>query len=199
MAGHESVTETALMDAGVTAITGTVVATTGASTASVAFVPDGETSFRLAVPTGEALHAVSVDVSLEATLNIPIPPLTTLTHHPERTEKRTETVSLYRPGTTRTVSETVTVTSDDGTTTEHTVSATLSVPGETVQRDVTLTIVHPEHIKAETTDREPLTKTREESLSLASEIGSDDAFAVLAFCRSPSPKTRPPSRRPAAT
>ena len=188
--GHESVTETALMDAEVTAVTGTVVATTGASTASVAFVPDGETSFRLAVPTGEAIHAVSVDVSLEATLRIPIPSLTTLTHHPERTEKRTETVSLYRPGTTRTVSETVTVTSDDGTTTEHTVSATLSVPGETVQRDVTLTIVHPEHVKAETTDREPLTRTREESLSLASGVGSDDAFALLAL---PQPEPEDPS------
>ena len=189
VAGHESVTETALMDAGVTAITGTVVATTGASTASVAFVPDGETSFRLAVPTGEALHAVSLDVSLEASLRIPIPPLTMLTHHPERTEKRTETVSLYRPGTTQTVSETVTVTSDDGTTTEHTVSATLSVPGETVQKDVTLTIVHPEHVKAETTDREPLTRTREESLSLASEIGADDAFAMLTL---PEPEPEDP-------
>ncbi|MYD92492.1 MAG: hypothetical protein F4Y02_02115 [Chloroflexi bacterium] len=195
VAGHESVTETALMDAGVTAITGTIVATTGASTASVAFVPDGETSFRLAAPTGEAIHAVSLDVSLEASLRIPIPPLTTLTHHPERTEKRTETVSLYRPGTTRTVSETVTVTNDDGTTTEHTVSATLSVPGETVQRDVTLTIVHPEHVKAETTDREPLTRTREESLSLASEIGSDDAFAVLTLPE-PEPEDPPAEQTP---
>ena len=196
VAGHESVTETALMDAEVTAITGTIVATTGASTANVAFVPDGETSFRLAAPTGEAIHAVSVDVSLEASLRIPIPPLTTLTHHPERTEKRTETVSLYRPGTTRTVSETVTVTSDDGTTTEHTVSATLSVPGETVQRDVTLTIIHPEHVKAETTDREPLTRTREESLSLASEIGSDDAFALLALPQ-PEPEDPPAEQSPA--
>ena len=195
VAGHESVTETALMDAGVTAVTGTVVATTGASTANVEFVPGGETSFRLAVPTGEAIHAVSVDVGLEASLRIPIPPLTTLTHHPERTEKRTETVSLYRPGTTQTVSETVTVTSDDGTTTEHTVSATLSVPGETVQRDVTLTIVHPEHVKAETTDREPLTRTREESLSLASEIGSDDAFAALTLPE-PEPEDPPAEQTP---
>ena len=188
--GHESVTETALMDAEVTAVTGTVVAAAGASTARVPFVPDAGTSFRLAVPTGEALHAVSLDVSLEATLRIPIPPLTTLTHHPERTEKRTETVSLYRPGTTQSVSETVTVANDDGTTTEHTVSATLSVPGETVQRDVTLTIVHPEHVKAETTDREPLTRTREESLSLASGVGSDDAFALLAL---PQPEPEDPS------
>ncbi len=179
VAGHQSVTETALMDAEVTTITGTVTAATGASTISVPFISDGETSFRLDVPTGQALHAVSVDVNLEATLSIPIPPLTTLTHHPERTEKRTETVSLWRPGVSQTVSETVTVTNGDGTTTEHTISATLSVPGETVQKDVTLTIVHPEHVKAETTDRAPNVKTRSASLGLASDIGSDDTFFAL--------------------
>ena len=179
VAGHESVTETALLEAEVTGITGTLAVSTGASQVSVAFVPDGETSFRLAVTNGEAIHAVSADVSLEASLSIPIPPLTTLTHHPERMEKRTETVSLFRPGTTQTVSETVAVTNDDGTTTEHTISATLSVPGETVQKDVTLTIVHPEHVKAEVTDRAPIVKTRSESLGLASGIGSDDLFSIL--------------------
>ena len=73
VAGHQSVTETALMDAQMTAITGMVAAATGASQASVPFVPNGETGFRLDVPTGEAIHAVSVDVSLEASLRIPIP------------------------------------------------------------------------------------------------------------------------------
>ena len=200
VAGHESVTETALMDAAVTAVTGTVVATTGASTASVPFVPDGETSFRLAVPMGQAIHAVSVDVSLEASLSVPIPPLTTLTHHPERTEERTETVSLYRPGASDSDSdsETITVTHDDGTTTDHTVSAYAHahVPGTTIQKQVTLTIVHPEHVKAETTDRAPIARTREESLSLASEIGSDDAFAVL-ILPEPEPEDPPAEQTPA--
>ena len=196
VAGHESVSETALLEAEVTGITGTVSATTGASTASVPFVPNGETSFRLAVPTGEAIHAVSVDVEIEATLSIPIPPLTTLTHHPERTEKRTETVSLWRPGTTQTVNETVTVTNDDGTTTEHVVTAILSIPGETVQKDVTFTIVHPEHVKAETVDREPVTRNRHEDLNLASGIGSDDAFAVLTLPE-PEPDESPAEQTPA--
>ncbi len=193
VAGHQSVTELTLMDAEVTAITGTVNANTGASNASVAFVPDGETSFRLDVPTGEALHDVGVEVSLEASLSIPIPPLTTLTHHPERTEERTETVSLYRPGASDSDSdsETITVTHDDGTTTEHTVSAYAyaHVPGTTIQKQVTLTIVHPEHVKAETTDRTPLTRTREESLPLASGIGSDDAFVLLTL---PQPEPEDP-------
>ena len=189
VAGHVAVTETALMDAGVTAITGTVAAATGASQTSVPFVPNGESRFRLDVPTGEAIHGVTVDVSLEASLRIPVPPLTQLTHHPERTEYRTKTVSLWRPGASETVSETVTLTNDDGTTTEHTVSATVSIPGETVYEQVTLTIVHPEHVKAETVERVPLIRSRQESLSLASDVGSDDPYAVLVL---PEPEPEDP-------
>ncbi len=183
VAGHEDVTETALMEAGVTAVTGTVAAATGGSHASVPFVPNGETGFTLPVGAGEAVHAVSVDVSLEASLNIPIPPLTVLTHHPERTEKRTETVSLWRPGASDSDydSETITVTHDDGTTTEHSVSASAyaHVPGRTINKDVTLTIVHPEHVKAEVVERSPIGGSHEESLALASAVGSDDPFETL--------------------
>ena len=204
VAGHESVIETALMDAEVTTITGTVSTVAGASSASVPFVPDGETRFLLDVPTGEAIHAVRVDVSLEASLSIPIPPLTQLTHHPERTEYRTKTVSLWRPGTSETVSETVTVTHDDGTTTEHTISATLSIPGETVYEQVTLTIVHPEHVEAETVERQPIAGSRGETLApvsgtgqaLASGVGSDDPFEVLVLPQ-PEPEDPPAEQEPA--
>ena len=196
VAGHESVTETALMDAQVTAITGTLAAATGASHASVPFVAGGETRFRLDVPTGEAVHAVTVDVSLEASLRIPIPPLTVLTHHPERTERRTETVSLWRPGASDTASETITVTHDDGTTTEHTVTAHAYVPGTTVRRDVTLTIVHPEHVKAEVVERAPIGGSREEFLSLASAVGSDDPYAALVVPE-PEPEEPPAEQTPA--
>ena len=177
--GHVEVTETTLMDAEVTAVTGTVSAASGASHVSVPFVPDDVTHFSLSVGEGEAIHGVTVDVEMEASLRIPVPPLTQLTHQPERTEYRTETVSLLRPGTTRTVSKSVTVTHDDGTTTEHIVTATLSIPSKTVHRDVTLTIVHPERVESETVVREPIVKSREESLSLASGVGSDEPFAVL--------------------
>ncbi len=185
VAGHESVTETALMDAQVTAITGTLAAATGASTASVPFLADGETRFKLRVGHGEAIHDVAIGVDLEAALSISIPPLTVLTHHPERTEERTETVSLYRPGASDSDSdsETITVTHDDGTTTEHTVSAHAYayVPSRTIQKQVTLTIVHPEHVKAEVLQREPITGSRDESLALQSGVGSDDPFSVLAL------------------
>ena len=132
VAGHASVTETSLMDAQVTAVTGTVAAATGASHTSVAFVPNGETRFQLGVPVGAAIHAVSVDVSLEASLRIPIPPLTQLTHHPERVEQVTKTVYLHRPGDSDSDSETAMVTCEDGATASATATASAYVPSATM-------------------------------------------------------------------
>ena len=196
VAGHESVTETALMDAQVTAIVGTLSAATGASQTSVLFVPNGETSFRLGVPAGEAIHAVSVDVSLEASLSIPIPPLTVLTHHPERVEHVTRTVHLHRPGDSDSDSETATATCEDGATASATATAYAYVPSATIAKDVTVTIVHPEHVKAEVVERSPITRTREERLSLASGVGSDDPFAVLVLPE-PEPEDPPAEQEPA--
>ena len=196
VAGHESVTETALMDAGVTAITGTISAATGASHESVPFVPNGETSFRLGVPAGEAIHAVSVDVSLEASLRIPIPPLTQLTHHPERVEQVTRTVHLHRPGDSDSDSQTATATCEDGATASATATAYAYVPSATIAREVTVDVLHKEHVKAETVEREPVTRTREEQLSLASAVGSDDPFAVLVLPE-PDPEDPPAEQEPA--
>ena len=196
VAGHESVTETALMDAGVTAIEGTVSASTDASSASVPFVPDGETRFTLPVGDGADIHAVSVDVSLEASLRIPIPPLTVLTHHPERTEQITRTVHLHRPGDSDSDSETATATCEDGSTSSATATAYAYVPSATIAREVTVDVLHKEHVKAETVEREPVTRTREESLSLASAVGSDDPFAVLVLPE-PEPEDPPAEQEPA--
>ena len=179
VAGHENVTEMAVMQAEVTAVAGTVAVTSGASYASVPFVPDDRTAFSLPVATIEAIHQVTIGVDMEAALSVPIPPLVTLTHSPQRTEYRTETVRLLRPGTSETVSETVTVTHENGTRTQHVVSATLSIPSETVYRNVTLTVVHPERVEAEVAEREPLTPVRQERLSLHASVGSDDPYAVF--------------------
>ena len=194
--GHASVTETSLMDAQVTAVTGTVAAATGASSASVAFVPDGETSFRLPIGDGQAFHAVSVDVSLEASLSIPIPPLTQLTHHPERVEQVTRTVHLHRPGDSDYDSETVTVTNDDGTESSATATAYAYVPSATIARQVTVDVLHKEHIKAETVERSPITRARGETLALASGVGSDDPYEVLAL-PDPEPEDPPAEQTPA--
>ena len=202
VAGHESISQTALLDAQVTAVTGTVAAATGASSTSVAFVPDGETRFRLPVETGEAIHAVSVDVSLEASLHIPIPPLTQLTHHPERVEQVTRTVHLYRPGDSDYDSQTVTVTCDDGaessaaTTSSATATAYAYVPSATIARQVTVDVLHKEHVKAETVERSPVTRTRAETLALASAVGSDDPFEALVLPQ-PEPEDPPAEQTPA--
>ena len=204
VAGHVSVTETALMDAQVTAVTGTVAAATDTSHESVPFVPNGETSFRLGVPAGEAIHTVSVDVSLEASLRIPIPPLTQLTHHPERVEQVTRTVHLYRPGDSDYDSQTVTVTNEDGTTESATATAYAYVPSATIAKQVTVDVLHKEHVKAETVERSPVTRTRAETLApvsgtgqaLASAVGSDDPFEALVLPQ-PEPEDPPAEQEPA--
>ena len=196
VAGHQSVTETALLDAQVTAVTGTVAAATGASHTSVGFVPNGETHFRLSVPTGAVIHAVSVDVSLEASLRIPIPPLTQLTHHPERVEQVTKTVHLHRPGDSDSDSDTATATCEDGSTATATATAYAYVPSATIAKEVTVDVLHKEHVKAETVERSPITRTRAESLTLASAVGSDDPFEVLVLPE-PEPEEPPAEQEPA--
>ena len=196
VAGHESVTETALMDAQVTAITGTVAAATGASHASVPFVLGGETRFRLPVGAGMAVHPVSVDVSLEASLSIPIPPLTRLTHHPARVEHVTKTVHLHRPGDSDSDSETATATCDDGTTSSATATAYAYVPSATIAKEVTVDVQHKEHVKAETVERSPISRSRDEGLSLASSVGTDDPFEVLVLPE-PEPVEPPAEQEPA--
>ncbi len=197
VAGHESVTETALLDAHVTAITGTVAAATGASQASVSLVPDGETRFSLSVPTGAAVHAVTVDVSMEASLSIPMPPLTQLTHHPERVEQVTRTVHLHRPGDSDSDSETATAACEDGSTATATATAYAYVPSATIAKQVTVDVLHKEHVKAETVERSPITRIRGETMSLASTIGSDDPFEALVLPE-PEPVDPPAEQEPAA-
>ena len=196
VAGHADVIQTALMDAGVTAIVGTLSAATGASQASVPFVPNGETHFRLSVPTGAAIHAVSVDVSLEASLRIPIPPLTQLTHHPERVEQVTRTVRLHRPGDSDSDSDTATATCEDGATASATATAYAYVPSATIAKQVTVDVLHKEHVKAETVERSPIARTRGETMSLASAVGADDPFAALVLPQ-PEPEDPPAEQTPA--
>ena len=194
-AGHAEVVETTTMEAEVTAVAGTVTVTSGASHTSVPFVPDDVTAFSLPVSTGEAIHSVTIGIDLEAELSVPVPPLVTLTHRPQRTEYRTETVRLLRPGTTETVSETVTVTHQDGTQTQHVVSAILSIPSAVVYEQVTLAVVHPERVDAVIEEREPRTPVRAERLSLHASVGSDDSYAVFTPPQ-PEPEEEKAEQRP---
>ena len=140
--------------------------------------------------------AVSVDVSLEASLRIPIPPLTQLTHHPERVEQVTRTVHLHRPGDSDYDSQTVTVTNEDGATESATATAYAYVPSATIARQVTVDVLHKEHVKAETVERSPITRARGETLAFASGVGSDDLFEALVLPQ-PEPEDPPAEQEPA--
>ena len=195
VAGHESITERAVMDVSVTAITGSVSVSAGGSDASATFVPNGDTPFSLPVATGQAVHSLTIEADLTASLRVARPPLVQLTHHPERTEQIVRTVSVARPGASDSVSETVTLTCADGTTEEHVISASVSIPSEVFHSDVTLTIVHPEHIKAEVVDRNPLRRSRSESSEMALSIGSDAPFETLELPE-PEPEPEPAEQTP---
>ena len=192
--GHDLIGADAVIESRVTGITGTVTVTDGGFNLTLPFV-EGETSFRLPVAAGEVIRSVEIGVEIEATLQVPMPDLVRLTHHPERTEYRTETVSLWRPGTGRTVSRTVTVTHGDGTTTSHTISAYLSVPGATVTRNVTLTIEHEEHVRAVVEPQLSIERSRQETLALTMSVGADAPFRVMAFPE-PEPEMDPAEQRP---
>ena len=196
VSGHENVTETALMDAQVTAITGTLAVGAGGSASSVSFVANGETSFSVPAAAGATVHNVTVNADLTANLRIPMPVLTVLTHHPERVEQVTRTVHLHRPGDSDYDSETVTVTHDDGSTSSATATAYAYVPSITIARQVTVDVRHPEHVKAEVVDRQPIRGTRAESLALASKVGPDDPFEVLSLPE-PEPEEPPTEQTPA--
>ena len=184
-AGHRTLSQTAVLEAQVTRVSGTLTVSAGGREATALFVPDGETRFTLALPAESGILAVEITTELSADLRIALPPLVQLTHRPRRVERRTETVTLTRPGTSETVTETIIVADPDGKPIPWTVSTTLSIPSEDVQKDVTLKIVHDEHVRAELVQRPAMTKTRSESLLVASAIASDDAYRALVVEQEP--------------
>ena len=185
---HEA-SVTALIEAAVSDLSGTLTITSGTRSATATLVPNGSTAFTLPIGSGEAVHAVSIAAALEATTRSPLPALVELTHHPERTELLTETAAVTIPAFGDTVSETVTIPNEDGTSTEHTVSASCYVPQSTVRQDVVFTIVHPEHVRAEVVARAALVRARSESLALALSVASDDPYEPLV---PPEPEEEPP-------
>ena len=177
--GHARLSHTALLPADVTSVSGAITLAASGRQTSAPFVANGETLFTLALGASRAILAVEITAALSAELRIALPPLVRLTHRPYRLERRTETVTLVRPGTSQTVSETVSWTDDEGNTSSQTVSATLSIPSATVQKQVTLEIEHDEHVRAELVQRPALTKTRTEQLTLGSGIAADNAYRAL--------------------
>ncbi len=194
--GYHRQSVNAVLPATVTGVTGTVTVAAGSSQVAVPLVPGGETRFRLPVPDGETVHNVTIDADLEASLRVSRPPLVRLTHHPRRLERRIETVSLLRPGVSRYVSRAVSVAlPPDGRVVQYNIGATLSVPSETVQKDVTMEIVHPEHVRAEVLQRDPVARTRSETVSLAASVAADPPYQALALPQ-PTPTPEPAQHQP---
>ena len=105
--GHFSQAVPALLDASVTGITGTLTVQAVAPTTTVAFTPNGETAFSLAVPHRQATHDLEITAELTATLDVPLPPMLQTVHHPARTDVYTRRVTC-RCGESTTV-KTVTI------------------------------------------------------------------------------------------
>ena len=184
-AGHRALSQTALLEAQVTLVSGTLTVSAGGRETTVGFVSGGETRFTLAQPAESGILSVEFATELSADLRIALPPLVQLTHRPRRLERRTETVTLTRPGTSQTVSETIIVADAEGKPIPWTISTTLSIPSAQVQKQVTLEIIHDEHVRAELVQRPALSQTRAESLLLASAIASDDAYRALVVAQEP--------------
>ena len=96
---------------------------------------------------------------------------------------------LHRPGDSDSDSETATATCEDGATASATATAYAYVPSVTIAKEVTVSIVHPEHVKAETVERQPIARSRDETLALASAVGADDPYEALAL---PEPEPEDP-------
>ena len=195
VAGHESITETAVMDGAVTAITGSVSVSAGGSNARASFIPNGDTTFTIPVATGQAVHSLTIEADLTASLQVARPPLVQLTHHPARVEQVTRTVHLLRPGASDSDSETATATCDDGSTSSATATAYAYVPSVTIAKQVTVDVQHPEHVKAEVIDRAPLSRSRSESGEMSMSIGSDAPFETLTLPE-PEPEPEPAEQTP---
>ncbi len=177
--GYHEASVTALIEASVTDLSGTLTVTSGAYSTNVALVPGGNTAFRFAIGSGAGIRSVSFAAALESTTTAPLPALVQLTHHPERTENLTETASVTIPAFGDSVTESITVTGEDGTPTVHTVMASCYVPQSTVSQDVVFAVVHEEHVRSEVVARDPLVRARSESLALALSVASDDPYAAL--------------------
>lgn len=173
--GHHGQTVKALLDAELTDITGTVSVTVGDAHTSAALIPNGDTPFSVDITDEQTIRHVGFGAMLTATVEAETPPVVELTHHEEWVEE----VSVLRPGTGEWVSKTVTHDHGTATSTTHTISAYLSIPSETISLDVTVEVVHEEHVTAEVGESGTATATLSEEYELALTIGSDAPYEAL--------------------
>ena len=104
-------------------------------------------------------------------------------------EQVTRTVHLHRPGDSDSDSETATATCEDGATASATATAYAYVPSATIAKQVTVDVLHKEHVKAETVERVAGHHAADQGRNDVSGVRhwqSDDPFEVLVL-----PETEP--------
>ncbi len=175
--GEEHIAGPMVMKAKVTGVYGAVTVSSGEESTTVHLQSPDSALFRLPVPAGRRLHELSIEAVLEAGLRGNAPPLVTLILIPEREETRLVPVKVLRPGTSKTVRETVTVQNKDGTTSSHEISARLTIPSEIITVVPSVLIKHEEYIAATVNPRGSVSGSKEETLEMTFAIGADAPYA----------------------
>ncbi|MYA49203.1 MAG: hypothetical protein F4045_09295 [Chloroflexi bacterium] len=189
--GYVNIAGAMLLKTRVTNVYGSVTLSSGESSTTVELDPPDSATFRLTVPTGEALHELTIEAALEGSLRGSAPPLVTLQFVPEKEEEYRVPVEVLRPGTSEVVSESVAIYHDNGDITYHDVSARLTIPPEIITVVPVVTLTFPEHILATVTPRGSVYGTKEESLELALTIGADAPYAPFTPPQMPQPTPTP--------
>ena len=174
--GEEHIAGPMVMKTRVTNVYGSATVSSGDSSTTSYLDPPGSAVFQIPIPTGERLHELSVEATFEASLRASAPPLVTLTLIPEREEIRLVPVEVWRPGTSKVVSETVTVQNKDGTSSSHEISARLTIPGEMITVVPSVLIKHEEFILGTVNYRGSAYGSKEEILLMALTIGADARY-----------------------
>ena len=148
--GHTNISQKAVLTGNVQTVTGTIRVDAGGSDTSIPLVADGTRQFELSVVSQEATLGVALSATLKASLSIPLPPIVRLTHHPQRTESHSQTVSSVDRES-----------------------------GEAVSETVTFNVTHSAYIGAQVSQRSPQVRNRQERLALATSIAADAPYEAL--------------------
>ncbi len=189
--GYVNIAGAMLMNTRVTGVYAAVTVSSGESSTTIELDPPDSAAFRLPIPTGEALHELTVEVALEGSLRGNAPPLVTLEFVPEKEEEYHVPVEVLRPGTSEVVRESVAVYHDNGDITYHDVSARLTVPAEIITVVPVVTLTFPEHILAHVTPRGSAYGSKEETVQTALTIGADAPYAPFTPPATPEPTPTP--------
>ena len=179
-AGHHAQAVTALLDAKVTSIAGTVAVevSNGATPArtTAPFAANADTPF--SVPIQDE-RTVDIRADIEATAEVDLPPVVNLSYHPYRTQRHYTSVSFTCPERARSVSIPVSYPNPDGTWNYTYAYSTVSFPSYTVRRSYSSAVSYPEHVSADVVARSPMIQRIAESMELALTIGTDDPYQAL--------------------